>query len=292
VGGRWDGTERGPRALRPIEIELNGNPEARNIFQIPGFEMRSSIQPGLTGVAQVFASRHLPREEKFKYDLWYVKNRNMGLDIRLILKSIAITFSGRWDTRAKKTSFFIPLIVIGLMMFRSGATSVFAQEYKVMRGIIDVHSKISDGKYSQEQIAELAGEKGLKVLIFSESALRKWEYGLWPLRNIIKKTYQENSVLRMGIGKYLKKFAALKRQFPGLVLVPGLEVSPFFYWEGSPFSKRFALVDYYKQFLIIGVKRDYQNLPIVGNRRLFYFSRNTLFSLWPILLIIFGFKFL
>lgn len=87
----------GPRALRPMEIESSDSSCAKNISQIPGFKMRSSIRPGLTGVAQVFASRSLAREEKFKYDLWYIDNMSFWLDIRLIVKSILTTFRARWD---------------------------------------------------------------------------------------------------------------------------------------------------------------------------------------------------
>jgi lipopolysaccharide/colanic/teichoic acid biosynthesis glycosyltransferase len=87
----------GPRALRPEETELGTRLPARGIFQIPGFQKRSAILPGLTGAAQVFASRNLLREEKFKYDLWYIDNMNFWLDILLILKSIYITLRARWD---------------------------------------------------------------------------------------------------------------------------------------------------------------------------------------------------
>lgn len=278
----------GPRALRPTEIELNGDSNIRNIFHIPGFEIRSSIQPGLTGVAQLCASRQLPREKKFKYDLWYVRNHNIGLDTVLIFKSIIVTLSRKWDTEAKRPGFFILLILIGLIILYFGKINVFAEEYKVVRGVIDIHSQISDGLFSQEQIAESAQEKGIKVLIFCESALRKWEYGLWPLRNVIKKTYQENSVSRLRISRYMKKFIAMQKQFPDLVLIPGLEVSPFFYWEGSFFSKNLTLMDYYKQFLIIGLDQNYEGMPITGNRKFLYLSKEALFSLWPLSFIIAG----
>ena len=88
----------GPRALRPKEIELTPGSEAVDMSNIPGFEKRTSIRPGLTGFAQVFASRNLPREEKFKYDVWYVENMSFWLDIKLILKSFAITSRAKWDT--------------------------------------------------------------------------------------------------------------------------------------------------------------------------------------------------
>ncbi len=87
----------GPRALRPTEIELNSTCQARAIFQIPGFEVRSSIHPGLTGVAQIYASRHILREAKFQYDLWYIKNHSLWLDILLILISVMISLNRSWD---------------------------------------------------------------------------------------------------------------------------------------------------------------------------------------------------
>lgn len=95
---RGDMSFVGPRALRPKETELTPGSEATDIFHIPGFEKRSSIRPGLTGFAQVFASRNLPREEKFRYDVWYVDNMSFWLDIKLILKSFAVTLRAKWDT--------------------------------------------------------------------------------------------------------------------------------------------------------------------------------------------------
>ncbi len=88
----------GPRALRTMEIELADPACAKAIFQIPGFKKRSSIRPGLTGAGQVFATRRLVREEKFKYDLWYVDNMSFWLDIRLIVRSVVTTLRAKWDT--------------------------------------------------------------------------------------------------------------------------------------------------------------------------------------------------
>lgn len=169
-----------------------------------------------------------------------------------------------------KSFVLFPFIFLFFLFYISRS---FAFEYKVVRGIIDIHSNISDGLYSLERTTELAGERGLSVLIFTDSALRKWEYGLWPLRNLIRKTFQEDSVLRLGVEKYFKKFTILKKKFPELVLIPGLEVSPFYYWKGNPLSKNFSINDYHKRFLVMGLsEKDYQNLPIVGNRGFGYFS--------------------
>lgn len=88
----------GPRALRPAEKESDDTSKIFSVFEIPGFEKRSSVHPGLTGAAQVFASRNLTREDKFKYDLWYIDNMSFWLDISLIAKSVLITFNSKWDS--------------------------------------------------------------------------------------------------------------------------------------------------------------------------------------------------
>lgn len=174
-----------------------------------------------------------------------------------------------------------------------GKINAFAQEDKIARGIMDIHSNVSDGAASIEKIAGAAKENGVSVLIFGDSALRKWEYGLWPLRNILKKAHQENSVLRLGPERYLKKIRLQKKEFSDMVFIPGVEASPYFYWEGSPFKRNFALIDYYKQFLISGLKPDdYRKLPIVCNRSFFSFTKNAILGLWPILIIIFGLRML
>jgi len=87
----------GPRALRPEEGELSDPSKARSIFEIPGFEIRSRVRPGLTGLAQIFASRNLAPKGKFKYDLWYINNMNFRLDIKLIAKSFLVTLKAKWD---------------------------------------------------------------------------------------------------------------------------------------------------------------------------------------------------
>ena len=66
----------GPRALRPKEKEVHGNPDEMNIENVPGYHERLSVQPGLTGMAQVYLPTDALRSEKFKYDLFYIKNQS------------------------------------------------------------------------------------------------------------------------------------------------------------------------------------------------------------------------
>ncbi len=98
---RGDMSFVGPRALRPGEIEVGGAGVER-LEDVPGFEVRSLVRPGLTGLAQVYAPRDIPRRHKFRYDLLYVRRRSFWLDVRLIALSFWITFRGKWETRGAK----------------------------------------------------------------------------------------------------------------------------------------------------------------------------------------------
>ena len=99
---RGDMSFVGPRALRPGEIDGGTDGRFVSITEIPGYVERHRVMPGLTGVAQVYAPRDVPRRHKFTYDLIYVRRQSFGLDLRLILLSFWITFRGRWESREDK----------------------------------------------------------------------------------------------------------------------------------------------------------------------------------------------
>ena len=92
----------GPRALRPGEIEAGRGGILERLEDVPGFAMRISVRPGLTGVAQVYAPRDVPRRHKFRYDRIYVRKRSFWLDARLILLSFWISMRGTWEKRDRK----------------------------------------------------------------------------------------------------------------------------------------------------------------------------------------------
>ncbi len=59
--------------------------------QIPFYHMRHMVKPGITGWAQLMYKYSSTLEEvkkKLSYDLWYVKNRNIFLDLRIILQTL------------------------------------------------------------------------------------------------------------------------------------------------------------------------------------------------------------
>jgi exopolysaccharide biosynthesis polyprenyl glycosylphosphotransferase len=77
----------GPRPERPYFVEqlCKDMPEYRN---------RYVIRAGITGFAQVLGSYDTSPEDKLRYDLMYIKNYSLILDIKLILQTFKVVFSG------------------------------------------------------------------------------------------------------------------------------------------------------------------------------------------------------
>ena len=79
----------GPRPERPEFVSLLED-------TIPHYNFRHIIRPGFTGWAQIkyrYASSIEDSKEKFEYDLYYIKNRNIFLDFGVIIRTIQIIFT-------------------------------------------------------------------------------------------------------------------------------------------------------------------------------------------------------
>lgn len=120
----------GPRAQPDKEIVRAGAVwKELSMHKLPTFERRQMVRPGLTGVAQLFAPREVPHRQKFRYDLIYVRRlmahallservaRERGwlgrligtafvlksnvsllvLDLRLIVRSVWLALTGKWE---------------------------------------------------------------------------------------------------------------------------------------------------------------------------------------------------
>jgi lipopolysaccharide/colanic/teichoic acid biosynthesis glycosyltransferase len=79
----------GPRPERPEFVSLLDK-------DIPYYSFRHIIRPGFTGWAQIkyfYANTVVTSKEKFEYDLYYIKNRNIFIDLGVIIRTIQIIFT-------------------------------------------------------------------------------------------------------------------------------------------------------------------------------------------------------
>jgi lipopolysaccharide/colanic/teichoic acid biosynthesis glycosyltransferase len=99
---RGDMSFVGPRPLRPGEVEARGDGQLMPLSEIPGYQERHSVRPGLTGLTQVYAPRDISRASKFRLDRLYLKRAGFCLDLKLIVLSFWITGRGEWEASGRK----------------------------------------------------------------------------------------------------------------------------------------------------------------------------------------------
>jgi exopolysaccharide biosynthesis polyprenyl glycosylphosphotransferase len=76
----------GPRPERPFFVE-------QLVRVIPDFAARTRVLPGLTGWAQVNYQYGASVEDariKLDYDLYYIRNRSLLLDLRILLRTVGV----------------------------------------------------------------------------------------------------------------------------------------------------------------------------------------------------------
>ena len=76
----------GPRPERPSFVKQLKE-------QIPFYDLRHSVKPGVTGWAQVRYSYGASVEDarrKHQYDLYYVKNNSLFLDILVLIETVSV----------------------------------------------------------------------------------------------------------------------------------------------------------------------------------------------------------
>lgn len=81
----------GPRPERPYFVE-------QLTREIPFYAVRHSVKPGVTGWAQVcyqYGANVQDALEKLQYDLYYVKNHSLFLDIVVLFETIGVVLSGK-----------------------------------------------------------------------------------------------------------------------------------------------------------------------------------------------------
>ena len=81
----------GPRPERPEFVEWLSK-------EIPYYGVRHVVRPGITGWAQVqykYGNTLEDAREKLQYDLFYIKNASVGLDLLILLQTIKIVLLGR-----------------------------------------------------------------------------------------------------------------------------------------------------------------------------------------------------
>lgn len=74
----------GPRPPLPQDAEKYNRRE----------RIRLQVRPGMTGWAQIHGRNAIPWRERIEHDIWYVHNRCLRIDLRILLRTPVVLLSG------------------------------------------------------------------------------------------------------------------------------------------------------------------------------------------------------
>jgi hypothetical protein len=133
--------------------------------------------------------------------------------------------------------------------------------------VLHLHSDLSTGDFALEQLTAMAEKQGIGALLLTENYLLRVEYGLPPFRALTRAVRDERSVLDLGIDRYLERVAQARAANPRVLIVPGVEVLPHYYWTGSPLALGMAVHETQKNMLLFGLdEAGLRALPVTGHR--------------------------
>lgn len=104
-----------PQVVNVLRGEMNligprPHPTSNQKFfmeRIAYYGLRSTVRPGVTGWAQVrygYANNLEEETEKMRWDLYYIKNRSLWLDARILFETVGIVLFGKGASEARRPS--------------------------------------------------------------------------------------------------------------------------------------------------------------------------------------------
>jgi PHP domain-containing protein len=178
-------------------------------------------------------------------------------------------------------------LAVGLLWSATVGAGEPGQVWRPVTTVFHVHSDASTGSDSLESLVAQARSYGIDAIILTDNFLLRYEYGLFPLRGLIRRTVTLPSIMSSGVDRYLEAIREVNRRHPEVLVLPGVEVMPHYYWTGSLFRKDLTLHDAQKNILVVGLPADtdYKRLPVAGNYASYEYGWLSVLWLSPVLLV-------
>ena len=167
------------------------------------------------------------------------------------------------------------LLVAGIFLLLCEIPPASALQWIQVPGVIHIHTTFSSGTYSIDQLVTKAKAEGLGCLILTDHDRVVMEYGLFPFRNLLKVRKKLPSVMSAGADKYLDAISRVNHSQSDVLVIPGVQCSPFYYWSGNPLTGTLTAHDFRKELLLIGMRKaaDYRKIPTMYNGPSFRYTR-------------------
>ena len=154
--------------------------------------------------------------------------------------------------------------------------------------VVHLHTSLVDGASTPLEIARAARSAGIDALVVTDHLLERVSYAPWPIGNFVGVSFSRPSVLALGVERYLRILAEAERLVPGIVILPGVEVTPYARFSGSLLSGTLELEGWHRHLLLIGLEDGpaIARLPVLGNRAGGRYNGWSLLALIPAVVIV------
>lgn len=159
------------------------------------------------------------------------------------------------------------LALLALAAWGGAPGPVRAAEWTQIPIVAHAHTTWSTGNRSLETAVAQTEALGVQGLVLTENYELWFEYGLPPWRRLARKVHAFPSVTGRTLEQWLAEIEAVQARHPRVVLMPGVEVYPYYYWTGSLLAGDLTMHDGERKLLVVGLDRamDYRALPLTGN---------------------------
>jgi len=150
----------------------------------------------------------------------------------------------------------------------AGASGTGSQTaYTELVAVIHLHTSLGDGQATPLELARSARSQGIDALVITDHLIERVAYAPWPIGNVLGVSVSQRSVVSTGIARYVAALAGAEND-TGVLVLPGLEVSPYARWTGSLLDRSLELQGWHRHVLVIGIEdpEAVARLPAFGNR--------------------------
>ena len=140
--------------------------------------------------------------------------------------------------------------VTALVLAMSVAATPSYADRIPLRTAFHVHTTFSDGSHSLDKLASRASQEGIDVLILADHFERHIQYGPPLFRKALAVSADSASLGSPDLSAYVEAAAEAERQ-SGVIVIPGVEITPFYYWEGNPVSQDLTLNSAHHHLLVL-----------------------------------------
>ncbi|MDX8383746.1 MAG: hypothetical protein R8M45_06665 [Ghiorsea sp.] len=133
------------------------------------------------------------------------------------------------------------------------AAITFDTSSSPVRVLIDVRSNHSDGAHNFDMLINMAKQRFIDTLVFTEHDRFSIRFGIDPVPDIFGYSKEHPSLYTTGLDAFFDDLSLAQQQYPDIELSAGTESIAGYYWQGIPF-KNLSLHNPERHFIALGVK--------------------------------------